>query len=59
MAAQAGGKIDTVMHEKRVFPPPRDFAAKARIKSLDAYERLYVDVLKEPAPRRHGDTEAV
>ncbi|MEX2093054.1 MAG: AMP-binding protein, partial [Pirellulales bacterium] len=41
MAAQSGGQIDTVMHETRVFPPPAEFAANARIKSLDEYQRLW------------------
>ena len=41
MAAQSGGQIDTVMHETRVFPPPAEFAAKARFKSLDEYQALW------------------
>jgi acetyl-CoA synthetase len=41
MAAQSGGQIDTVMHETRVFPPPAEFAAKARIRSLDEYQQLW------------------
>src|SRR3990172_2216713 len=41
MAAQSGGQIDTVMQETRGFPPPSAFAAKARIKSLDEYQRLW------------------
>ena len=41
MAEQAGGQIDTVMHETRVFPPPAEFAAEARFKSLDDYQKLW------------------
>jgi acetyl-CoA synthetase len=42
MAVQAGGGgIDTVMHETRVFPPPAEFAAKSRFKSLDDYQKLW------------------
>jgi acetyl-CoA synthetase len=41
MAAQSGGKIDNVMREERLFPPPAEFAAKARISSLGAYEALW------------------
>jgi acetyl-CoA synthetase len=37
----SGGQIDTVMHEERVFPPPKEFAAKASIGSMGAYEALY------------------
>jgi acetyl-CoA synthetase len=37
----AGGEIDTVMHEARVFPPPPEFAAKAKIASLPAYQALW------------------
>lgn len=37
----SGGQIDTVMHEDRLFPPSQEFASKARIGSLAAYEALY------------------
>ncbi|MFZ9671053.1 MAG: acetate--CoA ligase [Burkholderiaceae bacterium] len=32
--------IESVMHEDRIFEPPHDFAAKARINSMDAYKAL-------------------
>jgi len=35
------GQILTVMKEGRVFPPPPEFAAKARIKSMEQYEMLW------------------
>jgi acetyl-CoA synthetase len=41
MAAQPSRQIDTVMHETRVFPPTAAFAAQARIKSLDEYQKLW------------------
>ncbi len=41
MSDEASGKIDTVMLETRLFPPPADFAKRARIPSLAAYERLW------------------
>ena len=41
MPQQRGGQIDTVMHETRLFPPPAEFAARARIGSLAAYEKLW------------------
>jgi acetyl-CoA synthetase len=31
------------MHETRLFPPPAQFAAKARIGSLEAYEKLWTE----------------
>jgi acetyl-CoA synthetase len=48
MAVQ-GGQIDTVMQEKRVFPPPKEFTKKARIKSLDEYQRLWDQAAEDPA----------
>nr|MBP9661608.1 hypothetical protein [Aeromonas sp.] len=33
--------IASSLAERRVFPPPREFAAKARIGSLEAYQALY------------------
>jgi len=37
----SGGQIDTVMQEERVFPPSQEFADRAKIGSLKAYEELY------------------
>ena len=48
MADQSGGGIDTVMHEERLFPPPGDFAAKARVKSLEEYEALWNKAAADP-----------
>src|SRR5687767_15965342 len=44
----SGGQIDTVMLEKRVFPPPAQFARKARLGSLQAYEELYQRAAADP-----------
>jgi acetyl-CoA synthetase len=41
MSDEASGQIDTVMQESRLFPPPADFARRARIPSLAAYEKLW------------------
>ena len=41
MAAQSGGRLDTVMQEDRLFPPPQQFAAQARIDSLAAYDEMW------------------
>lgn len=42
------GDIDTVMVEKRLFAPPAEFSAKARIPSLSAYEELYDQAAADP-----------
>ena len=39
--ADRAGQVDNVMQEKRLFPPPAEFSAKARIKSLAEYEALW------------------
>lgn len=41
MSSASGGGIDTVMREDRLFPPPAEFARRARIGSLADYERLW------------------
>jgi acetyl-CoA synthetase len=40
MADARSGQIDNVMKEARLFPPPAEFAAKARIGSMDEYQRM-------------------
>jgi acetyl-CoA synthetase len=41
MAEQRAGQVVNVMKEERLFPPPAEFAAKARIKSMAEYEKLW------------------
>ena len=41
MAEAKAGQIDNVMKEERLFPPPKEFAAKARISSFEQYEKLW------------------
>jgi acetyl-CoA synthetase len=48
MADSTGSNIDTVMHESRVFPPSREFAAEARIGSEQAYQQLYDKAKADP-----------
>jgi len=36
------------MSDTHVFPPPRDFAARAHIKSLDQYKRMYQRSIEDP-----------
>jgi acetyl-CoA synthetase len=40
--------LDSILRENRVFPPPAEFAAKAHISSLAAYEELYARSVKDP-----------
>jgi acetyl-CoA synthetase len=43
MSQPASGQVSTVMQEARLFPPPAEFSARARIKSMADYERLYAE----------------
>jgi len=40
--------IESTLEERRVFPPPADFAAKAHIKSREEYEKLYRESIDHP-----------
>ena len=40
--------IDSVLQEQRSFPPPPEFSAKAHIKSLEEYERIYNESVENP-----------
>jgi acetyl-CoA synthetase len=48
MSAAAGGQLDSVMHETRLFPPSPEFTSKARIKSLAEYEALWNQAKADP-----------
>jgi len=41
-------QIDNVLHENRHFPPSRDFQARARIASDEAYQRMYRESIDHP-----------
>jgi acetyl-CoA synthetase len=41
MSDSAGGQIDNVMQEDRLFPPSKDFSSNAIIQSMDQYQELY------------------
>ena len=43
-----GVNIDSVLQENRVFQPPAEFAAKAQIKSLEEYDRLFKEAETDP-----------
>jgi len=40
--------FETHMHESRVFPPLAEFSAKARLGSLEDYERMYARSVEDP-----------
>jgi len=40
--------ITSVLHEKRVFPPTKEFSSRAHIKSLAQYHKLYNESIKSP-----------
>jgi acetyl-CoA synthetase len=40
--------IDSTLRENRIFPPPEEFAAKARIKNLAEYEQMYRRSVEDP-----------
>ncbi len=47
MADEKSGQIDTVMKEERLFPPPKEFAEKARIGSVEEYEKLWKEAAED------------
>jgi acetyl-CoA synthetase len=53
--------ITSVLHEHRVFPPSREFAGKAHVKSLAEYRKLYNDSIRAPEKfwARHARDELV
>ncbi len=48
MSDSSGGQIDSVMIEERLFPPSDEFASRAAIGSLDAYQALYDEAKADP-----------
>jgi acetyl-CoA synthetase len=49
MAEEAESQhFSSILHETRVFPPPADFAAKAHVSGMAAYEKLYRRSIEEP-----------
>jgi acetyl-CoA synthetase len=43
-----GVNIDSMLQEHRIFPPSAEFSAKAHIKSLEEYERIYAEAAEDP-----------
>jgi len=48
MAEAKAGQIVNVMKEERIFPPPKEFAAKARINSMEQYEKMWREAAENP-----------
>ena len=48
MGEQSTGQLDSVMQESRVFPPPAEFSARARIKSVAEYQQLWDEAAADP-----------
>ena len=48
MAEEKSGHIVNVMKEERLFHPPKEFASKARIGSLEEYEELWRKAADDP-----------
>jgi acetyl-CoA synthetase len=48
MSPHSSTDIQSTLNEQRVFPPPPEFSAKARIKSMADYERLYEEADRDP-----------
>src|SRR5919199_5063191 len=40
--------IESILQEKRLFPPSQEFSQKAQIKSLEEYQRLYDRAKADP-----------
>ncbi len=40
--------ITSVLQEKRLFEPPKEFSQRAHIKSLEEYRRMYKESVEEP-----------
>src|SRR4051794_24102232 len=48
MAETTSTGIESTQQENRLFPPPKDFAAKAHIKSREQYDKLYRESIDNP-----------
>ena len=44
----SGTNIESTLKERRMFPPSREFSARAAVPSMDAYEALYRKSLEDP-----------
>jgi acetyl-CoA synthetase len=56
---KAAGRVASVMQEDRVFPPPAEFARRARIGSLADYKKLYDEAAADPEGFWHSRAQAL
>ncbi len=40
--------IESILHESRMFPPPKEFSEAAHVKSFEEYEKLYAEAAADP-----------
>src|SRR6516225_8906555 len=45
---QPHSNIQSVLQEKRLFPPPPEFSQRSHVKSLEEYERMYRKSVDDP-----------
>jgi len=48
MAEAKSGHIVNVMREERLFPPPQEFSERARIRSMEEYQKLWDEAAADP-----------
>jgi len=48
MAEAKSGHIVNVMREERLFPPPQEFSERARIRSMEEYQKLWEEAAADP-----------
>jgi acetyl-CoA synthetase len=48
LQTSVGTNVESLLRENRVFPPPAEFAAGARVGSLEQYEAMYRRSVEEP-----------
>lgn len=48
MSEESRTAIESTLSESRVFPPPAEFAARARVKSFEEYEQIYNRAAADP-----------
>ncbi len=48
MSQSKAAEITAVMKEERIFPPPPEFVAKARIYSREQYEQMWKEAYEDP-----------
>ena len=53
------GTVASIMQEDRLFPPPAEFSARARIGSMEDYARLYAEVARDPQAFWHSRAQAL